>query len=625
MNTLNSIIGIRGNEFSLGIWTGFADWTGANPGLFSVVLVVLALLVGGLWILNLTAGRRRRPRNFGYEMIAEAAGDAFFELDVATRRLEWRSYAGLGEIADADKNGLQIGIDYSRVHPDDRDALHEAWEGVSRGNKVDVKIRFAQPGRTWSWFSMNVAPVRDRAGKFPTAIGVVRSTNDLHKNQELLAEDRRLDTVGTIAGGIAHEFNNHLTPVRGYLELALDDLPADHPVVDGLKTALDRVIYCSELVAQLQAYGRKSLLVLRSTSLNDVLPEALRVSLSVDRPNAQSVRVFQQLPKDLPSVDMDKTQFRQGINHLIQNAYEAMPNGGSLCIRAKSFIVKNTTRFRTKDAKKGHYVRIEIEDSGVGITENNLESVLDPFFTTRGRASASGMGLPMVHGMMAQHGGFLDIDTIVNRGTTVYLYFPISLQDIDVSVDPAPTIPEIEPTVPEEDATAPLPEEVPDTEAPVFEEPALEQSIPDEPDPAPQTPAAEKPARTAIPAEEQGRMLVADDEPFVRNIVRRIFGDDKWFIEECGSHQEIMDLLDQGDFRFDIAVLDITMPGPPVEDIVQAILRERPSMQILLISGFDHNERVDQMTQNPAVEFMAKPFSPKALTERVDEIMTASV
>lgn len=598
--------------------------------MFAILLVVLAMFVAGIWLLRFRPARGNKPRDYGYEMIAEAAGDAFFELDVATRRLEWQSYAGLENIAEADTNGLQIGIDYSRVHPDDRDALHEGWEGVSRGNKVDVKFRFAQPGRTWSWFTMNVAPVRDRSGKFPTAIGVVRSTNDLHKNQELLAEDRRLDTVGTIAGGIAHEFNNHLTPVRGYLELALDDLPADHPVVDGLKTALDRVIYCSELVAQLQAYGRKSLLVLRNTSLDEVLPEVLRVSLSVDRPNAQAVRVFQQLPKDLPSVDLDKTQFRQGINHLIQNAYEAMPNGGSLCIRAKPFIVKNTTKFRTKDAKNGHYVRIEIEDSGVGISENNLESVLDPFFTTRGRASASGMGLPMVHGMMAQHGGFLDIDTTVNRGTTVYLYFPISLQDIDVTIEPAPIAAESEAAAPVEESSASLPAEEPDIAAPEVDEAAFEQAVPDipepdTPEPAPKRPVRVKPAATIIPEDEQGRMLVADDEPFVRNIVRRIFGDDKWFIEEFGSHQEIMDRLDQGDFRFDIAVLDITMPGPPVEEIVAAILRERPSMQILLISGFDHNERVDQMTQNPAVEFMPKPFSPKALTERVDEIMTASV
>ncbi len=162
-------------------------------------------------------------------MIAEAAGDAFFELDVATQKLTWRSYGGLEHIAEAEENGLQIGV------------------------------------------------------------------------------------------------------------------------VEGLKTALDRVIYCSELVAQLQAYGRKSL--------------------------------------------------------------QALQDQGH---------------------EERSYVRVEIEDSGVGISENNIESVLDPFFTTRGRASASRMGLPMVHGMIAQHGGFLDIYT------TVYFYFPVSLQDIQVNVKSEP-------------------------------------------------------------------------------------------------------------------------------------------------------------------------------------------
>ena len=135
----------------------------------------------------------------------------------------------------------------------------------------------------------------------------------------------------------------------------------------------------------------------------------------------------------------------------------------------------------------------------------------------------------------------------------------------------------------------------------------------------------DKPEPVPIPEAEQGRMLIADDEPFVRNIVQRIFDDREWFIEECASHQEIMDRLLQQAFRFDIAVLDITMPGPPVENLVHAITERHPNVRILLISGFDHNERVDQMTQHPAVEFMAKPFSPKALTEKVDEIISASV
>ena len=562
-------------------------------------------------------------------MIAKAAGDAIFEMEVKTRKITWRSRAGLEQLIDSNEGGLQIGIDFSKVHPDDRDALYAAWESVARGDAVDVKLRFAQSNRIWAWFAMNVAPVRNRRGEFHIAIGVLRSTNDLHRSQEQLAENRRLDTVGTIAGGIAHEFNNNLTPVRGYLELTLDELPPDHPVADGLKTALERVIYCSELVAQLQAYGRKSLLVLRETSLSEVLPEVLRIALSVERPNAQSVRVFQQFPKDLPPVELDKGQFRQGIHHVVQNAYEAMPNGGSLCIRAKPFVITDTSKFKTKDAKKGHYVRIEIDDSGAGISEQNLESVLDPFFTTRGRASASGMGLPMVHGMMAQHGGFLDIETIVNRGTIVYLYFPVSMQEITPPAEPAPMSEAelMEPAAPavhvspdtllEEKGTLSAP--------PIQAFPVAEAGSPQSEPPPGGRKRKDKPEPVPIPEAEQGRMLIADDEPFVRNIVQRIFDDREWFIEECASHQEIMDRLLQQAFRFDIAVLDITMPGPPVENLVHAITERHPNVRILLISGFDHNERVDQMTQHPAVEFMAKPFSPKALTEKVDEIISASV
>jgi two-component system cell cycle sensor histidine kinase/response regulator CckA len=193
---------------------------------------------------------------------------------------------------------------------------------------------------------------------------------------------------------------------------------------------------------------------------------------------------------------------------------------------------------------------------------------MDPFFTTHGRAVARGMGLPTVQGMMAQHGGWLSIDTKVEVGTTVRLYFPLieahsNETFVETGMHPFPT------------------------------------------------------ARRVT----SGRILIADDEVFVRDLVKKVFEKEGWNLEEACSHEEVLALADKEEFAFDIAILDLTMPGPSAEESIAAIQRSSPGTKILVTSGFNHNERLDRLTHAPGVRFIPKPFSPKSLLEKVDTIM----
>lgn len=547
--------------------TGAAGESLGHLALVLLLVVVVGLAVFAFW--RLYRVTRIPVRTQSYRAIAEAAGDAIFEFDILSRSIHWTNDESLRLLGFEPDAQLQLGTDYGIVHPDDRDALRAAWDGLAQGRKIDLQLRVGEPGSSWSWFHITAAPVQNQQGRAMQAIGVMRCTNDLHQMQETLAEARRLETVGTIAGGIAHEFNNHLTPVRGYIELALDELSPDEPSYEGLKTALDRVIHCSDLVAQIQAYGRKSLLVLRDVNLAELLPDAVRFEMSIDRANGHNVTLNEQWPENLPPVALDKVQFQQGLHHLIQNAHEAMPDGGTLSISARCCSVDEGDCYDSRDAKPGEYVVMEIRDDGVGIASEHVNQVLDPFFTTHGRARARGMGLPMVQGMMAQHDGWMQIDTVPGEGTVVGLYFPVA-------------------TVEEPAATAAAPED--DTVH-------------------------------VLTAVESGRILVADDERFIRTIVRKIFESEDWTVDEAEDYQEVMDqYLEPNPVRYGAVLLDLTMRGPSTEDTIEKILSLHPDTRILIMSGFDRNDRVNRLAQNPNVGFISKPFSTKALLQRVDEL-----
>ena len=514
-------------------------------------------------------GRQLRAADH-YRLTAEASGGVCFEYDIESRRLRWINRDRLALLGLDSGTPFQIGAESDRVHPDDRVSLKNLLDGFAGGRKADLQFRMLTLADTWAWFSISAIPVSGRKGRLSKAIGVLRSTDALHEMQKKIAEDRRLETLGTIAGGIAHEFNNHLTPVRGFIELALDDLPPDHPSYDGLETALDRVIHCSELVSQIQAYGRKSLLVMKPTNVAQVLDEAVASSMAAHGKLAHDVDLKQAWPENLPQTQLDTNQFKQAVSHLVRNALEAMRKGGCMTIHASERWVTEEDCVGKQEAKMGHYVAVSVKDTGSGIPLEHLNRVMDPFYTTHGRARASGMGLSMVHGMMAQHGGWMDIVTAPNSGTEIILYFPV---DEALAVEGAP------PT--REDGTLCLP---------------------------------------AIC--EAGRVLAADDEVFIRNLVRKMFEAEEWTVDESVDHPAtISRFTDATESSYDLVVLDLTMPGGTAEETIETILRESPETKILISSGKHHDERVERMVLHPGVEFIPKPFSPRELMAKVDSML----
>ncbi len=506
-----------------------------------------------------------------YRLIAAVSGDTFFEMDPVSGLITWSSDLASNLLGYADGElKIQLPVLTELVHAEDRDRWEEALKKLREFDLAQIEIRLRRKDDDYVWVQIIGLPVEAGEDDAIRIVGVVRSTQDLREAREALYEARRMETIGTMASGIAHEFNNHLTPIRGFIELALDYIGWDHPAAEGLQTALDRVEYCTELVGQIQAYGRKTMIQPEPVDITRLMPTVLRLAISTDPESAARVTVIEDWPHTLPFVTVDKAQFQQAMVHLVKNALEAMPNGGSLTVRMEEAYIGGSKAPVSKSEKgQANFLSIRVIDNGVGIKPENRMRIFEPFFTTRGRAQARGMGLPMVQGMVDQHGGWMEIQTEVGRGTEVRFFLPLDAE--------SQSGPKVEM---DEDGTMKVNE-----------------------------------------AASLGRMLVADDEKYIRRLIRKMFEPEGWQVEEASSNHEVLKRATGEDPGYDLIVLDMTMPGPATEECIRRIHGRNPDTRILVMSGFARDERIEKLLTHGRSEFVGKPFSPKELLSKVDELM----
>lgn len=517
-----------------------------------------------------------QKKDFGptdlYQQLALVVGDVLFEVEPETGNLNWfgdpasllLGYAP-GELQLTKETLKQL------VAPEDRIKLEQALDQLLHGEKVNTDIRLTRQDGEPGWVQIAGGSVKNPARKASRVIGILRDTQELHEALVSLYEARRMETVGNMASGIAHEFNNHLTPISGYIELTMDHLGPDHPMSEGLQTALERVHYCADLVSQIQTYERKSMLMPESVDVARLIPPTVRLALSFFPGIDEKIAIKEEWTPDMARVWVDQGQFQQALLHLIRNAIEAMPDGGTLTVKAESVSRAESSEHGDEAGPSGEdrYARISVIDTGKGIRPEDRSHIFEPFFTTHGRAMARGMGLPMVQGMVAQNEGWIEIETKVGKGTTVAMYLP---QAKDVESASGPTM-DADGTMKVESAAAP------------------------------------------------SRMLVADDEVFIRRLIHKVFDAEGWNIDEANDYDEVIALLEKNPDSYSFVVLDLTMPGCTTEDAIRKLSETQPDARVLFVSGYARDERIERLLKMVPSDFISKPFSPKSLVTVVDELL----
>ncbi|MHB8763734.1 MAG: PAS domain S-box protein [Deferrisomatales bacterium] len=382
------------------------------------------------------------------------------------------------------------------------------------------------------------------------------------KAEERLREAERMEAVGRLAGGVAHDFNNLLTVINGICELRLASLPPG----DRLRQSFDEILQAGDraagLTRQLLAFSRRQVLQPRTLSLNQVVADTASM---LRRLAGEDVDLRTRLAPDLGPVRADAGQLAQILLNLTANARDAMPGGGTLVV-ATAKVEIGADQPGPPGLAPGSYAVLTVSDTGVGMSAETRARVFEPFFTTKDVGQGTGLGLATVHGIAAQSGGAVEVESEPGQGATFRVYLPSAGREA-ASAEP------------------------------------------------------EAPAPPAAAGTET--VLVAEDEHPVRGVVRRILEGAGYRVLDAATPAEAQALSRSHPGPIHLLLTDVVMPGLNGRELADRIVAARPRIRVLFVSGHTEDEVVRRGVVEDEVAFLAKPFSGAALLRKVRQVLDA--
>lgn len=443
------------------------------------------------------------------------------------------------------------------VAPADEGELSELLERLS-GDAEHVQCRMRTAGGEWRAIEITASDMRAD----PAVDGIVLNCRDVTDRNELegrLHHAQKLDAVGHLAGGLAHDFNNVLTAIRGYTELLQGDVPPNSAAaadLSGIEQAVDRA---AAVTKKLLAFSRRQAIQRTVIDLNAVVADLVPLLRQLVT-NGMEVRLS--CAPDLWPVQADRGQLEQVLINLVANARDAMPAGGAIDVSTSNRVVEALPA----PVPPGEYVALVVRDPGIGMPPGIRHRIFEPFFSTKPKDKGMGLGLAMVHGIVAQSGGHITVESAEHQGTTFTVLLPRSYG--------VPAIVPVAPAVPS-------------------------------------------------PPVRWRRILLVDDEPGVRAVVRRMLvraGFD--VIEACGG-PDALGLLSREPAGVDLLLTDLVMPGMHGREFIRRFRAIHPHTPVVCMTGFA-GETMDVLDRDAGIaSVITKPFSSGALVRAVSAALAA--
>lgn len=363
------------------------------------------------------AQRRLAEQTEVLTLVAKATRDAIWDWDLPAQRLTW-----LGDIPEwllgYDAADLDDGLTgwTERVHPDDRGPITASLERVlaDTGESWHGEYRFQRRDGTYASILHRAYIIRDPGGRPTRVVGAMTDITERVELEAQLRHSQKMEAVGTLAGSVAHDFNNVLMSILAFAELARDAMPTAHSARGDIDEVLRAVERAAALSRQLLAFSRKQVVDPVVLDLGDVVTDLERM---LNRLIGQRVTIEVALDPGHRHVLADRSQMEQVIMNLALNARDAMPNGGRLTMAIRSEPAQAS-------ADGGSHVVLVVSDTGVGMNEATRSRIFEPFFTTKSAGLGTGLGLSTVFGIVERHHGRIDVASEVGRGTTFAIRFP---------------------------------------------------------------------------------------------------------------------------------------------------------------------------------------------------------
>ncbi len=433
-------------------------------------------------------------------------------------------------------------------------ATFETWHRRKDGTRFEVEV--SASGAEFGGEVLVFCVHRDIAGRRQA-----EKERDLLQ-QELL-EARRLESIEVLAGGMAHEFNNLLTVINGYAALLRSRFVSDNSALADVSEIQRAGQRAADLTQQLLAYGRQRMIRPKSLNLNSIVEDGHGLWRGL---LGQNILVITEPCASLSPTAADPEQIAEVILHLVRNASDAMPDGGVLTLRTGNVEISEDSAGRYRGGRRGRFVMLVVTDNGIGMDEKTAERIFDPFFTTKERALASGLGLATVQGIVAQHEGWIAVESAPGMGSSFSVYLPSA------------------------DSADPL--EMPGLEA-------------------------------AGGAGELATILVVEDQEAVRGLALSVLRTEGYRTIEAAKGRDAIALAARHPDPIDLLVTDVIMPGMNGPELAAHLKARIPSIKVLYFSGYPEEVIANHGVHVVDAAFIPKPYPPDALIAKVREILAS--
>jgi signal transduction histidine kinase len=417
---------------------------------------------------------------------------------------------------------------------------------------------------TFRQIELSAAPIRDDANQTTGSVLVFRDVTEGRLLQEQFRQAQKMEGIGRLAGGVAHDFNNMLTVILGYCEFAFKKAAGNQSLRDDLDQVKQAGERATVLVSQLLAFSRKQVLQPRVLDLNQVVTSSERM---LQRLIGEDVNLVSNTRSGLGHVLADPGQIEQIILNLVVNARDAMAHGGRLTIETANVeLDENYTRTHA-EVVPGRYVLLAVSDTGHGMDADTQARIFEPFFTTKELGKGTGLGLSTVFGIVKQSGGHIWVYSEPEQGTTFKIYLPRVDEDVSVA-------------------------------------------------------GGEIEAGSSLKGSET--ILLVEDDEMVREFARAALQSYGYAVLPAGGAADALEFSKQHTGLINLLVTDLVMPGITGTKLSEHLTALRAEMKVLYVSGYTDNAIVHHGILDPATAFLQKPFTPDALARKVREVLEST-
>jgi PAS domain S-box-containing protein len=472
---------------------------------------------------------------------------------------QWVAFTGQTALEASGSGWLQA------IHPDDQVEAVRRWkEAVHERKPMLTTHRLRRADGEYRHMEARAVPVLDDHGEVREWVGAHADVTDRILAQEQLGQAQKLQAVGTLAGGVAHEVNNQLMAVLGFGDFVLKELGAGHPQAADVEEMIRGATRASRVAQQLLTFSRRQVNQTRLLDLHaaaEGLVPVLKRLLGADK----SLIVLEQGTRH--RVLADPTQVDQVLINLAANARDAMTTGGRLTVGTDDVVLDESyARAHGVDRlAPGPYVRLTVSDTGCGMDRATLGKIFQPFFTTKPVGAGTGLGLSTVYGIVKQHDGFIWAYSEPGLGTTIKIYWPAAGADADLA------------------DTEPEPETGTERGSPL--EPAV--------------------------------VMVVEDEPSVRSLVRRTLEGVGLVVVEAENGRKALEQLASLREPPSLVLTDVIMPGLNGRELSEALNLTQPGVPVLFMSGYTGDDVLARSLLPATAAYIQKPFAPEELVARV--------